>query len=82
MFTTWDRRQDKNRGWDLLCQAKRAYDAALASGRLSADQVAAATQQLAVCEGSDRFWWFGDYNPAAAVSEFEHLFRVHIGKLI
>jgi hypothetical protein len=19
--------------------------------------------QLAICEGSDWFWWFGDYNP-------------------
>lgn len=80
-FTTWIGDKDKNRGWDLLCAAKRVYDAALASGRLSTDQIAAATQQLAVCEGSDWFWWFGDYNPAAAVSEFEHLYRLHIGNL-
>jgi hypothetical protein len=27
---------DKNRGWDLLCEAKQAYDRVLASGRLDA----------------------------------------------
>ncbi len=80
-FTTWIGDNDKNHGWDLLCMAKQTYDATLAAGRLSADQVSAATQQLAVCEGSDWFWWFGDYNPADAVSEFEHLYRVHLGNL-
>jgi len=80
-FTTWIGDNDKNRGWDLLCKAKQTYDATLAAGQLSNDQVAAATQQLAVCEGSDWFWWFGDYNPADAVSEFEHLYRLHLGNL-
>ena len=80
-FTTWIGDNDKNRGWDLLCKAKQTYDATLAAGKLNDDQVTAATQQLAVCEGSDWFWWFGDYNPADAVSEFEHLYRVHLGNL-
>lgn len=80
-FTTWVGDADKNRGWDLLCMAKQTYDTTLAGGKLSRDQVTAATQQLAVCEGSDWFWWFGDYNPADAVSEFEHLYRVHLGNL-
>jgi alpha-amylase/alpha-mannosidase (GH57 family) len=34
--------------------------------------------QLATCEGSDWFWWFGDYNPEAAVSDFEKLFRAQL----
>lgn len=28
-----------------------------------------------MCEGSDWFWWFGDYNPAAAVRDFDQLYR-------
>ena len=35
----------------------------------------AAGRQLALCEGSDWFWWFGDYNPAEAVSQFDRLYR-------
>ncbi|MBN2646023.1 MAG: glycoside hydrolase, partial [Desulfuromonadaceae bacterium] len=37
--------------------------------------------QLAVCEGSDWFWWFGDYNPAASVRDFDQLFRRHLIRL-
>jgi len=80
-FTTWIGDNDKNHGWDLLCKAKQVYDETLAAGGLSDDQMTSATQQLAVCEGSDWFWWFGDYNPADAVSEFEHLYRLHLGNL-
>ena len=28
-----------------------------------------ASRQLAQCESSDWFWWFGDYNPPDAVAE-------------
>lgn len=80
-FSTWIGSPDKNRAWDLLIEAKRAYDEAVGSGRLSARQLELATMQLAVCEGSDWFWWFGDYNPAAAVSDFERLFRLHLTHL-
>jgi alpha-amylase/alpha-mannosidase (GH57 family) len=80
-FSTWIGNADKNRGWDLLCAAKLAYDQAMASGSLDAEQRERAARQLAACEGSDWFWWFGDYNPAAAVSDFERLFRRHVGNL-
>ena len=80
-FSTWIGDRDKNRGWDMLGDAKRAYDRALAAGDLDSDQAVAAELQLAVCEGSDWFWWFGDYNPADSVSDFEALFRLHLSNL-
>jgi len=80
-FSTWIGDPDKNRGWDMLIEAKRAYDVVMASTHLNDEEREAATQQLALCEGSDWFWWFGDYNPAEAVSDFEHLFRLHIAHL-
>jgi len=80
-FSTWIGDKDKNRGWDMLIEAKRAYDVVMASKHLSDDDREAASQQLALCEGSDWFWWFGDYNPAEAVSDFEHLFRLHLAHL-
>ena len=38
-------------------------------------------RQLAICEGSDWFWWFGDYNSGDSVSDFERLFRLHLSNL-
>jgi alpha-amylase/alpha-mannosidase (GH57 family) len=40
-----------------------------------------ATEQLADCEGSDWFWWFGDYNSAASVASFDSLFRRNLSNL-
>ena len=80
-FSTWIGSTDKNRGWDLLVHAKSAYDRVLASGRLSPTELTAIDRQLAVCEGSDWFWWLGDYNPDRAVSDFESLYRLHLRRL-
>ncbi len=80
-FSTWIGDDDKNLAWDRLCDAKRAFDIALASGRLTDGRCAALEKQLAVCEGSDWFWWFGGYNPADTVSDFELLFRRHLANL-
>lgn len=78
-FSTWIGDPDKNRGWDMLSDAKLAFDQI--APKLSSDQRAAAASQLAVCEGSDWFWWFGDYNPESAVSDFEQLYRLHLSNL-
>ena len=74
-LATWMGDADKNAAWDLLCDAKVAFDRVVAGGALSAPAVAAAGRQLALCESSDWFWWYGDYNPADAVSSFDHLYR-------
>jgi len=80
-FSTWIGHADKNRGWDMLGEAKRAFDAAVSAQRLTGDKLRAAERQLAVCEGSDWFWWFGDYNPAETVSDFDCLYRMHLANL-
>lgn len=80
-FSTWIGDKDKNRGWDILGDAKRCFDRVVASGRLDNEHLAHAEQQLAICEGSDWFWWLGDYNPAESVSSFERQFRLNISNL-
>jgi alpha-amylase/alpha-mannosidase (GH57 family) len=80
-FSTWIGSPEKNRGWDLLCEAKRSYDFVIASGRLSDEEKRLATEQLADCEGSDWFWWFGDYNSALSVASFDSLFRRNLSNL-
>ncbi|HHJ80007.1 MAG TPA: glycoside hydrolase [Candidatus Tenderia electrophaga] len=80
-FSTWIGEQDKNRGWDMLVEAKRCFDSVVVSGRLNAEQLENAERQLGICEGSDWFWWFGDYNPSEAVRDFERLYRMQLATL-
>jgi len=80
-FSTWIGSPDKNRAWDLLCMAKQNYDMVMASGRLSEAERQAAEKQLASCESSDWFWWFGDYNPSTAVESFDRLYRHNLMQL-
>jgi alpha-amylase/alpha-mannosidase (GH57 family) len=80
-LATWMGDAAKNLGWDLLCEAKRTFDEVLSAGTLDEATRASATRQLALCESSDWFWWFGDYNPAEAVSQFDQLFRRQLQNL-
>ncbi len=80
-FSTWIGDPDKNRGWEMLAEAKQAFDEQLSRGALAPELIVAAEKQLAICEGSDWFWWLGDYNPAATVSQFDQLFRMHLANL-
>ncbi len=78
-LATWIGDPAKTRGWELLIEAKRAFDRA--KSKLTPDQLAAAEEQLRICEGSDWCWWFGDYNPSEAVRDFDRLYRQHLAKL-
>ncbi|MCE9632697.1 MAG: glycoside hydrolase [Methylophilales bacterium] len=80
-FSTWMGDSAKNRAWDLLCEAKQNYDLVVASGRLNKAEKEAAERQLGDCEGSDWFWWFGDYNPSGSVQSFDLLFRRNLSNL-
>ncbi|HSN17530.1 MAG TPA: hypothetical protein VLV87_04910 [Gammaproteobacteria bacterium] len=80
-LSTWMGHADKNQAWDMLVDARKQFLATLATRRRDEQDMARLERQLAVCEGSDWFWWPGEYNPEASVSEFEHLFRVQLAGL-
>ena len=80
-FSTWIGDRDKNRAWDMLGEAKVTYDRVVADKHFSEDLMEELERQLAICEGSDWFWWFGDYNPGETVSDFEQLFRRQLSHL-
>ncbi len=80
-FSTWVGDPEKNRAWELLIEAKQAFDRVVANGRLKGKRLKEAERQLAICEGSDWFWWMGDYNPAESVQNFDRLYRVHLANL-
>ncbi|MDD5004434.1 MAG: glycoside hydrolase, partial [Acidithiobacillus sp.] len=78
-FSTWIGEAAKNRAWDLLCAAKQEVDQHI--GQFPAEQQARILEQLGRCEGSDWFWWLGDYNPSDSVRDFDHLYRLNLRKL-
>ena len=80
-LSTWIGSRAKNRAFELLCEAKRAYDGVVAAGTLPAPARAAVDRQLGVCEGSDWAWWFAEFNSAEVVADFDALYRRHLGNL-
>jgi len=66
-------------GCSLLLARAAAADAVLRSA--SPERRDAIERQLAVCEASDWFWWFGDYNPAESVRDFDQLYRHQLASL-
>lgn len=78
-FTTWIGSPEKNHAWDLLLAAKRQCD--IVAPTLRDERLARVMRQLAACEASDWFWWLSSTNPAAAVSDIETLFRMHVANL-
>ena len=65
----------------MLGDAKLVYDRVINEKDFTQQQQEELERQLAICEGSDWFWWFGDYNPGDTVSDFESLFRHQLSHL-
>ncbi len=80
-LATWIGSKDKNRAWDLLCQAKSDVDDFISSGQADEVRQGHLMAQLADCEASDWFWWPGDENPSESVLAFESLFRSKLANL-
>ena len=80
-FSTWIGDKDKNRAWDMLVDAKKVYDRVVNENRLPADLMKIVEMQLATCESSDWFWWFGEYNSAESVAAFDEQYRMHLSNL-
>jgi alpha-amylase/alpha-mannosidase (GH57 family) len=74
-LATWMGDPAKNAAWDLLCEAKQVFDRVMRDTSMDKARRFEIERQLALCESSDWFWWFGDYNPAEAVSQFDRLYR-------
>jgi alpha-amylase/alpha-mannosidase (GH57 family) len=80
-FSTWIGDAGKNRAWEILTETKRTFDRVAARRRFSEQDWMQLNRQLAICEGSDWFWWFGDYNPIESIEDFSNLYRRHIENL-
>ncbi|HER19628.1 MAG: glycoside hydrolase [Halothiobacillaceae bacterium] len=80
-LSTWIGESAKNRAWDRLVEAREAYIDAEENDGWDAETARLNAHQLAVCEGSDWFWWFDDSSPADAVRDFDRLYRLQLVRL-
>jgi len=80
-FSTWIGEKDKNRAWDMLVEAKKVYDKVITEGKLSPRELEVVNMQMATCESSDWFWWFGENNSAESVAAFDEQYRLHLSNL-
>lgn len=80
-FSTWIGEKDKNRAWDMLVEAKKVYDEVIAKGKITGKNLDRINLQMATCESSDWFWWFGKVNSADSVATFDEQFRLHLANL-
>lgn len=71
----WIGSEATNRAWDRLVEAKLLFD------RHGGRHDAQAVRQLAVCEGSDWFWWADGDVVAEASARFHRLFDIHLAGL-
>lgn len=80
-FAVWIGDEQKNRAWEFLAGAKECVDRVLDAKSLDASTREAIAEQLAVCEGSDWFWWLGGDNRITDSAAFDSLFREHLEAL-
>lgn len=80
-LATWIGHPAKNRAWELLCAAKQCVDRQLAGGHPDAAREDRILQRLAVCEGSDWFWWLGSDDAQHSTAAFDRLLRDNLRAL-
>jgi alpha-amylase/alpha-mannosidase (GH57 family) len=81
-FDVWIGHAEDVRAWDLLRDARKAYEdasqrAAQGSGSANAALMRAYDAILAA-EGSDWTWWYGPEHASANDAEFDSLYRKHL----
>jgi len=77
-FAIWIGHPEDNAAWDLLARTRTAVEAAAAARPADDPGVAAARRHVAIAEGSDWFWWYGDDHWCAHIDVFDQLFRAHL----
>ena len=77
-FYIWIGHADDQKGWSQLADACSALDGAEAARSIDPAALAEAREEIAIAEGSDWFWWYGDDHSSAHDLDFDNLFRIHL----
>jgi alpha-amylase/alpha-mannosidase (GH57 family) len=74
-FDIWIGAEEDNLAWDLLLDARRAYDA---TQYVPDEMRRLAHEELMIAEGSDWCWWYGPEHASETRPEFDQLYRDHL----
>lgn len=77
-FTTWIGHSEKNRAWELLLKTRQDADNFLHDPSSNIKNTEMIMNELAIVEGSDWFWWYGDDHHTEFSAEFDSAFRQHL----
>jgi alpha-amylase/alpha-mannosidase (GH57 family) len=77
-FDIWIGAEEDNIAWDLLLDARRAYDEAR---DVPDDMRRLAYEELLIAEGSDWNWWYGPEHGSDNRPEFDQLYRDHLSNV-
>ena len=77
-FDVWLGAEEDNRAWDLLGQARWAWEQARRAETLAPERLELAFESLLAAEGSDWNWWYGPEHHSENQVEFDALFRAHL----
>jgi len=84
-FNIWIGQTEDNIAWDVLAQAKSAFDSAKRHAESMSEgknermtQIELAHEELMIAEGSDWWWWYDDDHFSSQKDMFDELFRMHL----
>jgi alpha-amylase/alpha-mannosidase (GH57 family) len=83
-YDVWIGAEEDNQAWNLLLDAREAYERLARSvngGGLDPAKVALAFEELLIAEGSDWNWWYGPEHHSDNREEFDKLFRDHLAQV-
>ncbi len=75
-FDIWIGAQEDNQAWELLLDARRAYEEHAPKVKEVARLLA--FEELLIAEGSDWNWWYGPEHHSENRPEFDELYRDHL----
>jgi len=77
-FDIWIGAEEDNLAWELLLDARRAYDD---TPHVAEDMRRLAYEELLIAEGSDWCWWYGPEHGSENRPEFDQLYREHLSNV-
>jgi alpha-amylase/alpha-mannosidase (GH57 family) len=77
-FDVWIGDEEDNLAWELLLDARKAYDLA---HDVPEDMRKLAYEELLIAEGSDWCWWYGPEHGSDNRPEFDQLYRAHLSNV-
>jgi alpha-amylase/alpha-mannosidase (GH57 family) len=77
-YAIWVGHDEDNTAWDALHKTREHLVERAQQGRIAAEPLRQAWEEIYIAEGSDWFWWYGDDHHSAQDALFDALFRKHL----